>query len=59
VLFEPIRVSGDAYPDCTVNVDDIIAVILAWGEHVSPADITGDGTVDVNDLIMVIENWSA
>jgi hypothetical protein len=50
----PVIVEGDAYPDCLLNIDDIINVILEWGKAVSPTDVTGDGTVDVNDLILVI-----
>jgi hypothetical protein len=57
-LLEPTSVSGDAHPDCTVNVDDLVSVILGWGETNSPADVTGDGVVDVDDLITVILNWT-
>ena len=48
----------DVDGNCVVDVDDLIAVILAWGQRVSPADVNGDGIVDVDDLIMVILNWS-
>jgi uncharacterized membrane protein len=42
-----------------VDVDDLIAVILGWGQCGAscPADVTGDGAVDVDDLITVILNW--
>jgi hypothetical protein len=59
---------GDITGDGQVNVDDLIAVILAWGPCPAPpavggcpADIApapdGDGQVNVDDLIMVILNW--
>jgi hypothetical protein len=41
----------------TVDVDDLVAVILAWGTDDPDADVTGDGTVDVDDLVEVILSW--
>jgi hypothetical protein len=59
-------------PDCpadintsaTVDVDDLIAVILAWGDcpaapAVCAADIDFSGSVDVDDLIAVILAWGS
>jgi hypothetical protein len=48
--------------DRSVDVDDLIAVILAWGACPNGclADITplpADGQVDVDDLIAVILAW--
>jgi hypothetical protein len=41
-----------------VDVDDLVAVILAWGPCVEcPADIDDSGTVDVDDLVAVILGW--
>jgi hypothetical protein len=56
--FEPGDVNGDG----SVDVDDLIAVILAWGPCPAPpadcpADVNNSGAVDVDDLIMVILNW--
>lgn len=46
---------GDADGDGTVNVDDIIAVILAWGDTGSnPADLNGDLIVNAFDLALVL-----
>ena len=55
-----IVVEGDITGDGLVDVDDLLAVINAWGKCPSPcaADLTGDGMVDVDDLLMVINNWS-
>jgi thermitase len=50
---------GDATGNGTVDVDDLIAVILAWGQSGGPADVNNSGTVDVDDLITVILNWGA
>jgi hypothetical protein len=58
VLLDPVFVVGDAMPDCTVNIDDIISVVLSWDDSDSPADVTGDGTVNVDDLILVINSWT-
>jgi hypothetical protein len=50
--------------DGAVNVNDLLAVINAWGPCPTsgpcPADIAppgGDGTVNVNDLLAVINAW--
>jgi S-formylglutathione hydrolase FrmB len=56
------HVPGDVNGDGAVNVDDLVAVILAWGPCPAPpaactADVNGSGTVDVDDLVTVILNW--
>jgi hypothetical protein len=62
---------GDITPPCpadinnsgAIDVDDLIAVILAWGGCANcsncPPDINGSCTVDVDDLIAVILAWGA
>jgi hypothetical protein len=57
IVLDPFYVPGDAVADCTIDVDDLILVILEWGNSVSTADVTGDGIVDVDDLVLVIANW--
>ena len=65
---DPIEVPGDIAPpggDGAVNVQDLLAVISAWGTcpkqpascfaDVAPAP--GDGVVNVIDLLFVISNW--
>jgi hypothetical protein len=58
-----IRVSDEPTADVDgsgdVNVDDLLAVINAWGTCESPciADVTADGNVDVNDLLHIINGW--
>ena len=50
---------ADVTGDSVVNVDDLIAVILAWGPcaRSCPADVNGSGAVDVDDLVAVILAW--
>jgi uncharacterized membrane protein len=61
VLLRPVS-PWDITGDASVNVDDLIAVILSWGDCPEaapcPADLTGNGQVDVDDLIQVILSWS-
>jgi hypothetical protein len=54
--------SADINGDGVVNVDDLLAVISAWGPcPAAPppclADINLNGVVNVDDLLMVITNW--
>lgn len=57
---------GDATGDGVVNVEDLLAVIGAWGSCPAPpadcdADVApypdGDGIVNIDDLLAVISNW--
>lgn len=57
---------GDVNDDGTVNVNDLLAVINAWGPcpappDTCPADVApieaADSVIDVNDLLTVINNW--
>jgi hypothetical protein len=57
-------IAGDADGDGQVDVDDLIAVMLAWGPCPAPPetcleDVNVDGQVNVDDLVIVILNWSA
>jgi hypothetical protein len=52
----PIDVNADG----VIDVDDLIAVINAWGGCTGcPEDINGDGLVNIDDLLAVILNWRA
>jgi hypothetical protein len=56
--------AADANGDGTVDVDDLIAVILEWGACPNPpaacdGDVNDSGDVDVDDLIAVILGWGA
>jgi hypothetical protein len=53
-------VPGDVTGDGVVDVNDLVAVLLAWGlcpPGPCPADSNGDGTIDVDDLLAVLLNW--
>jgi hypothetical protein len=53
---------GDIDHDCDVDADDLVAVILQWGDicpcsaDVEPA-LCGDGDVDADDLTKIILTW--
>jgi hypothetical protein len=49
----PADVDGDG----DVDVNDMVAVILAWGTANAAADVNDDGIVNVSDLIAVIVGW--
>jgi hypothetical protein len=49
---------ADVTGNGAVNVDDLLAVISAWGPcPACAADITDDGVVNVDDLLAVISDW--
>lgn len=67
-VFDMIAVPhiGDITGDGAVDIDDLLAVIAAWGPCPAPpascpADVAPvgapDGTVNVNDLLTIIANW--
>lgn len=50
---------GDVDGDGVVGVDDLLAIIAAWGPCSGCAeDVTGDGAVDVNDLLAALAAWT-
>ncbi|HWB18724.1 MAG TPA: dockerin type I domain-containing protein [Phycisphaerales bacterium] len=52
-------VPGDVNGDGFVNIDDLTAVILAWGSCSGcPADLNHDGQVNIDDLTAVILGWT-
>jgi hypothetical protein len=53
---------GDAAPDldgdCAVGVNDLLAVLAAWGPCEScPEDLDGDGLVGLDDLLRILGDW--
>jgi hypothetical protein len=48
---------GDANGDGVVGVQDLIAVIVAWGTSDPDADVDGSGVVDVQDIVQVVVAW--
>ena len=49
--------SNDVNADGEVGVNDILAIVAAWGGCVCVEDINGDSVVNVDDLLLVIESW--
>tara|TARA_Y100000589_G_scaffold55435_1_gene45921 strand:+ start:2430 stop:4712 length:2283 start_codon:yes stop_codon:yes gene_type:complete len=48
----PADLNGDTF----VNVNDLLALIGAWGQS-GPEDLNGDGNVGVDDLLALISVW--
>jgi hypothetical protein len=54
----PADISPIGSPDGQVNIDDLLAVINAWGASgANPADINHDNVVNIDDLLAVISSW--
>ena len=62
-------VTGDVDGNGIVDVNDLLAVVSAWGPCPAPptpcpADIApagppaGNGVIDINDLLLVVTNWT-
>lgn len=50
----------DVNHDGVTNIDDLLAVISAWGPCDNcNADITGNSVVNIDDLLAVINGWGA
>ena len=50
----PADVSGNL----TVDIDDVFAVLAAWGEDGKcREDVNDDGTVDIDDIFEVLAAW--
>ncbi|UCD75154.1 MAG: hypothetical protein JSV91_15395 [Phycisphaerales bacterium] len=48
----------DINNDDLVNIDDIFAVLAAWGPcEDCPEDLNDDGMVDIDDLFVVLAQW--
>ena len=50
---------ADIAPNGSVDIDDLLAVIGAWGPCAAPCapDIVRNGAVDIDDLLAVIAAW--
>lgn len=60
VLLTPVvPCPADLNGNGMVNVDDLLAVINAWGASGGPADVNNDGVVNVDDLLAVINAWGS
>ena len=60
VIQHLVNCPADVIRDNTVNVNDLLAVINAWGSSpCNAADVGGDSLVNVQDLLSVINSWGA
>jgi YVTN family beta-propeller protein len=66
IEFNPAPCPADVDGSGSVDVDDLVAVILGWGACADcvpptdcPADTDGNCAVDVDDLVAVILGWGA
>lgn len=51
---------ADLNGDGTVNVQDLLDMLTAWGPNPGhPADLNGDGAVNVVDLLCMLAAWGA
>lgn len=41
----------------SVGVDDMLALLAAWGQTGSPADLDGSGLVEIQDLLILLASW--
>ena len=63
ILNTTVTVPGDVNGDGTVEVQDLLAILAAWGEcapppATCPADFDDDGFVGVSDLLVVLAGWT-
>ena len=56
----PTDVDGDVDGNGTVDLDDLLSVLSAWGDcppkAPCPADLDGSGDVTIDDLLVVLNN---
>jgi hypothetical protein len=61
--FQGISCRADIDGSSTVDSDDLVTIILAWGAcevgEPCPADLTLDGAVTADDLVALILGWGA
>jgi len=59
---EATPTEGDVTGDGTVDVNDVLVTINAWGPceggGACPADLDGNGSVNVVDLLLVLASWT-
>jgi hypothetical protein len=40
-----------------ISIDDLVEVILHWGQTTGPADVNFDGTIGIDDVVAVVLAW--
>jgi hypothetical protein len=49
--------SADVDGNGSVDAQDLVAVLIAWGRSGGSGDVNGDGAVGIEDLIAVLLAW--
>jgi hypothetical protein len=49
---------GDVDNDGDTDVNDLLALLAAWGTADANADLDGSGIVDAGDLLILLANWN-
>ena len=49
-------VPGDVDMDGDCDIDDLLALLAAWGTNDPNADLNGDGIVNIDDLLILLSN---
>jgi len=57
VAEECVSYCPDISGDGSVDMDDLLIMLAAWGTDDPAADLTGDGTVDMDDLLVLLGAW--
>jgi hypothetical protein len=58
VMLPVIGSPADITGDCRADHDDLAALLTAWGETDSPADLDRNGIVNISDLLLLLALWS-
>jgi hypothetical protein len=53
----PLSCASDVNGDGQTGVEDLVAVVVAWGTDDAAADVDGNGVVGVEDLVAVVLGW--
>lgn len=57
-VFRYLGSPADVNNDGVVDIDDLFAVLAAWGPCTDcPEDVNDDGVVDIDDVFEVLANW--
>jgi len=55
----PAPIPGDVDGDGDVDLDDLLALIAAWGTADAASDLNGDGVVNLDDLLILLAHFGS
>jgi hypothetical protein len=55
----PAPILGDIDGDGDVDLNDLLALIAAWGTADAASDLNGDGVVDLDDLLLLLAHFGS